>query len=79
MMNVRSYRKMMKELAIGETFYFNSINGSIAMIDYTRELIQAGRIRPVQKELDKMIKPEAQYKFFNGESIAPQMTYEVIA
>lgn len=79
MMNIRSYKKMMRELAIGETFYFNSINGSIAMIEYTRQLIKEGRIVPDGEELNKMIKPEAQYKFYNGESIAPQMTYKVIA
>ena len=79
MMNIRSYKKMMRELAIGETFYMNAINCSIAMIDYTRELIKAGKIVPDGEELNKMIKPEAQYKFYNGESIAPQMTYKVIA
>lgn len=79
MMNIRSYRKMMKELNIGDTFYMNAINCSIAMIEYTRELIQTGKIAPDGEELNKMIKPEAQYKFYNGESIAPQMTYRVIA
>lgn len=78
MMNIRSYKKMMCELNIGDTFYFNSINGSISMIEYTRELIQAGRIAPDGEELNKMIKPEAQYRFYNGECIAPQMTYRVI-
>jgi len=79
MMNIRSYKKMIREAKIGDTFYFNSINGSISMIEYTRELIQAGKIVPDGEELNKMIKPEAQYKFYNGTSIAPQMTYKVIA
>ena len=79
MLNIRSYKKMIRECNIGDTFYYNSIAGTISMIDYTRELIQTGKIQPVQEELDKMIKPEAQYKFFTGESIAPQMTYRVIA
>lgn len=78
MMNIRSYKKMIRESHIGDTFYFNAINGSISMIDYTRELIQSGKIVPDGEELNKMIKPEAQYKFYNGESIAPQMTYRVI-
>lgn len=79
MMNIRSYRKMMRELAVGETFYMNAINCSIAMIDYTKELIKAGKIAPVQAELDKMIKPEAQAKFITGDSICPQMDYIVLA
>lgn len=79
MMNIRSYRKAMREMEIGQKFYLNAINCSLAMIDYTRELIQSGKITPDGEELNKMIKPEYQYKFYNGESIAPQMTYVVIA
>lgn len=78
MLNVRSYKKMIREMKAGETFYYNSISGTISMIEYTRQLIQEGKIKPVQEELDKMIKPEAQYKFFSGESIAPQMTYVIM-
>ena len=78
MKNIRSYKKMIRECKVGDTFYYNAIAGTISMDEYTRELIQSGKIRPVQEELDKMIKPEAQYKFYSGESIAPQMTYEVL-
>lgn len=75
MQNIRTYKKLIRELTAGQTFYYNSIAGTSAMIDYTRELIKAGVITPLQSELDKMIKPEAQYKFITGECIAPQMTY----
>lgn len=78
MMNIRSYRKMMRELKVGDTFYMNAINCSIPMIEYTRELIKSGKITPDGEELNMMIKAEAQYKFYNGECIAPQMTYRVI-
>lgn len=79
MMNIRSYKKIIREAKVGDTFYLNAINASINMIEYTRELIQAGKIVPDGEELNKMIKPEAQYRFYNGTSIAPQMTYRVIA
>lgn len=79
MMNIRSYKKLVREAKIGDTFYFNSINGSVSMIEYTRELIKAGKIAPDGEELNKAIKPEYQYKFYSGDSIAPQMTYIVIA
>ena len=79
MMNIRSYKKMIKESKIGDTFYYNAIAGSIAMVEFTKELIKSGKIVPDGEELNQMIKPEAQYKFYNGESIAPQMTYRVIA
>ena len=79
MMNIRSYKKMIAGCKVGDTFYYNSIAGTLSMIDYTRELIQTGKIVPDGEELNKVIKPEAQYKFYNGECIAPQMTYRVIA
>ena len=79
MMNIRSLKKLIRELKVGDTFYFNSIAGTISMIDYIRELIQTGKIAPDAEELSKMIKPEAYYKFYSGESIAPQMTYRVIS
>lgn len=77
--NIRSYKKMIREANIGDTFYLNAINASLTMIEYTRQLIQTGKITPDGEELNKMVKPEAQYKFYTGESIAPQMTYRVIA
>ena len=77
--NVRSLKKLVNSLEVGETFYFNSIAGTISMIDYIRELIQAGKITPDAEELAKFIKAEYHYKFYTGESIAPQMTYRIIA
>lgn len=79
MLNIRSYKKMIAGCKVGDTFYYNSIAGTASMVEYTRELIKAGKIVPDGEELNKMIKPEAQYKFYSGESIAPQMTYRVIA
>lgn len=79
MTNIRTYKKMIKEANIGDTFYYNAISGSVAMVEFTKELIKSGKIAPDGEELNKMIKPEAQYRFYNGESIAPQMTYKVIA
>ena len=78
MSNIRSYKKLIRELNVGDTFYYNSIAGTISMIEYTRQLIQEGKIRPVKAELDKMIKLEAQDDFFSGKSICPQMTYEIL-
>lgn len=39
MMNIRSYKKMMRELAIGDTFYMNAINCSIAMAEKRDALV----------------------------------------
>lgn len=78
MANVRTYKSMIAKSKPGQKFYLNAINSSYAMIDYTRELIRAGKIRPDQNELDKMIVKDAQHKFFNGECIAPEMIYEIL-
>lgn len=79
MLNIRSYKKMIRELNIGDTFYYNSIAGTLSMIEYTRDLIKSGKITPEKSELDKVIKAEYQDKFLTGESIAPQMIYQIIA
>ena len=79
MVNIRSYKKFIKNANVGDTFYLNAINASINMIEYTKELIRTGKIAPDGEELNKMIKPDAQYRFYNGTSIAPQMTYKIIA
>lgn len=74
-MNIRTYKRYISNLEVGESFYLNTINASIAMIEYTRTLLQTGVIEPDKQELDKVIKKEFQYKFLSGEAIAPQMTY----
>lgn len=79
MQNLRSLKKLYKELTIGETFYFNAIAGTVGMIEYIRELIKTGKIAPVKEELEKMIVPTSLEKCCRGEVVAPQMTYIKIA
>ena len=76
--NIRSYKKMINELAIGDTFYYNSIAGTVSMIDYTRELIQTGKIAPVRKEIEQAVTPDSVNDFMTGISIFPQMEYVVL-
>lgn len=78
MANIRTYKNMIANAKSGDTFYLNAINASISMIEYTRDLIRTGKIKPDQNELDKMIVKDAQNKFYNGECIAPQMIYEIL-
>lgn len=77
-MNIRSYKKQIREMKVGDTFYLNAINCSLAMVDYTKELLKSGKIKPEQSELDRTIFSEYQQDFISGKSIAPQMMYEVI-
>lgn len=77
-MNIRSFKKEIESMKSGETFYYNAIAGTIKMSEYMKEMIQAGKITPDAEELNKAIKPEAQYKFYRGEALAPQMSYRII-
>lgn len=74
-MNIRGYKKALRELKVGETFYLNIISASLAMADYTKELIKNGTIAPEKSELEKMIVPDAIERFLSGDALAPQMTY----
>lgn len=74
-MNVRSYRKIIREMKSGESFYLNIINASEAVVDYTREAIKAGIIQPDIKELEKIINPHSIHHYMKGTFIFPQMTY----
>ena len=74
-MDIRGYKRCISKLQKGDKFYLDAINASIAMIEYTRKLIQSDVIVPDKQELDKVIKRECQYKYLSGEAIAPQMTY----
>lgn len=76
--NIRSYKKLIRDSKVGDRFYLNAISCSNAMIDYTKELIKVGKIAPVSNELDKIIVADEQYRFYLGDAIAPQMTYEII-
>lgn len=77
-MNIRTYKKFIREATPGARFYLNAIDCSIPMIEYTREMIKAGKIKPDRDELNKMISPEYLGDFLNGERIAPQMIYEIM-
>lgn len=75
MINVRTLRKLIRELKPGETFYLNAISATISMVDEMKTLIKDGVIEPDREELSRVIKPEYHERFLNGESIAPQMVY----
>lgn len=75
MINVRTLRKLIRELNPGETFYLNAISATTSMIKEVKALIKDGVIEPDREELSRVIKPECHKRFLNGESIAPQMVY----
>ena len=75
MLNIRSFKKFIKEGKSGDIFYLNAISVSTTVIEYLKELIKKGYVTPDKAELAKMIKPESINKFMKGESISPQMRY----
>ena len=75
MKNVRSFKKVVNEMNVGEKLWFNAIAATPAMVDFLREEIKAGNLVPNEDELNKMIVPSAIHKYMSGYSIAPQMEY----
>lgn len=73
MMNVRSFRKAVKEMESGQRFYVNTISASVAMVDQLRQYIKDGVVEPVREEVEKSYKDvEA---VMSGGVIFPQMDY----
>ena len=73
MMNVRSFRKEVREMASGQRFYLNAISASVAVVDQLRRYIKDGVVEPVREEVEKYYKDvEA---VMSGKVILSQMEY----
>ncbi len=73
MMNVRSFRKEVREMASGQRFYLNAISVSVAVVEQLRQYIKDGVVEPVREEVEKCYKDvEA---VMSGKVIFPQMEY----
>lgn len=72
---VRTLKKVVREMNVGEKFYFNAIAGTIAMTDYIRSCIIDGTLQPAPEWVDGRVKPEAITKVLSGEIILPQCEY----
>lgn len=62
-------------IGVGETLYINAINISNPAIAMLKDMIAGGILVPVDKELERVIVPEALGDYYNGQRICPQMTY----
>lgn len=73
MMNVRSFRKAVREMESGQRFYVNAISASVGMVDQLRQYIKDGVVEPVREEVERSYKDvEA---VMSGKVIFPQMEY----
>ena len=79
MMSVRTYKKMVREMNVGDVFFYNAISGTMAMLDLTKELIKTGKITPVREEIEKAVTPESLELFLSGKCVMPQMFYQVVS
>lgn len=75
MMNVRSFRKEIREMKQGDICYIDAIGLSLNSIDELRNYIKVAILAPYMPELRKTIKAEYLEQYLNGTSICPQMTY----
>ena len=72
-MTIRSFRKVVREMASGQRFYLNAISVSVVVIDQLRQYIEDGVVEPVREEVEKCYNDvEA---VMSGKVILPQMEY----
>lgn len=71
--NVRTLKKVVREMKKGETLYINAISCSFNMIGQLREYIKDGVLAPDEEEVKKSYNDVE--SVMNGTVIFPQMTY----
>lgn len=72
-MNIRSFRKAVREMESGQIFYLNAINVSFAVVEQLREFIDIGIVEPIREEAEKYYKDVE--SVMSGKVILPQMEY----
>lgn len=72
---VRTLKKVVREMNVGETLYFNAISGTPAMIEFIRQSVTHGVLQPNPEWVDSAVQPHAVTKVLSGEVIMPQMEY----
>lgn len=73
MYNVRSLRKILREMKCGESLYVNAINCSLAMINELRNAVKNNVLAPNEGEVAAMYNDVE--SVMCGDVILPQMTY----
>jgi len=75
---IREFKNFYKSLVVGDSFYLNALGVKKNVIDYVRTLIQTGRITPIKEEVEKIFTQDCHDRIYNGEIIAPSITYKKI-
>ena len=58
--------------------YINAVNMEPYEIEILKKMIATGILKPVKKEIEKMIIPEYVDQFLKGDYICPQCNYEIL-
>lgn len=58
--------------------YINSINMKPYEIGILKKMVAIGILKPIRKEIEKMIVPEYVDQFLKGDYICPQCIYEIL-
>ena len=58
--------------------YINAVNMDPYEIEILKKMIAAGILKPVKKEIERMIIPEYVDQFLKGDYICPQCNYEIL-
>lgn len=71
--NIKTLKKVVKEMKKGETLYINAISLSINAIEQLREYIKLNVLLPDKSEVENLYNDIE--SVMNGKTILPQMTY----
>lgn len=74
-MNIRSFRKQVREMKTGEEVYINAINLSLNGIEQLKEYIADGTLVPNMDEVKRRVVEQAVPYVMKGEMVCPQMLY----
>lgn len=78
MLDVRRFKSFYKSLDIGDSFYLNTIDIKEDVKNYIQTLVQKKEIAPVKEEVEKIYTQDCHNRIYNGEFIAPGISYKKI-
>lgn len=71
--NIRTLKKVVREMKKGEKIYINAIGLSLNAVDQLREYIKDNTLAPIREEVESVYN-DVNY-VMSGDVIFPQMTY----
>lgn len=74
-LNVKDYRKELKNIDVGEEFFISLINCTLGVINAVRNDIKQGKIELSQDAVRTQVIEGSQHEYTSGKRLLPQMWY----